>query len=138
MFIKFSSITLFILCHVICLADVPGNQKKTGTLTVKQAAEMVKKANETRQCELDLSWLTSIDQDVARELSHYGGQRLLLDGLTSITQEVAHELTKVQPGRFGWYKKGMIQKHHGKVLVSMVCLQSPKRWHANWPSVMAS
>jgi len=107
MIIKFSSIILFILCHVICLAeDVPGNQKKTGTLTVEQAAEMVKKANETRQRELDLSWLTSIDQDVARELSHYGGQRLLLDGLTSITQEVAHELTKVQPGRFGWYKKG--------------------------------
>ena len=106
MFIKFSSITLVILCHVICLADVPGNQKKTGTLTVQQAAEMVKKANETQQPELDLNWLTSIDQDVARELSHYGGQRLLLDGLTSITQEVAHELTKVQPGRFGWYKKG--------------------------------
>jgi antitoxin component YwqK of YwqJK toxin-antitoxin module len=106
MIIKFSSITLFILCHVICLADVPGNQKKTGTLNVQQAAEMVKKANETQQPELDLNWLTSIDQDVARELSHYGGQRLLLDGLTSITQEVAHELTKVQPGRFGWYKKG--------------------------------
>ena len=47
MIIKFSSIILFILCHVICLAeDVPGNQKKTGTLTVEQAAEMVKKANE--------------------------------------------------------------------------------------------
>jgi antitoxin component YwqK of YwqJK toxin-antitoxin module len=106
MIIKFSSITLFILCHVICLADVPGNQKKAGTLTVQQAAEMVKKANETQQPELDLNWLTSIDQDVARELSHYGGQRLLLDGLTSITQEVAHELTKVQPDRFGWYKKG--------------------------------
>ena len=76
-----------------------------GTLTVQQAAEMVKKANETRQPELDLNWLTSIDQDVAGELSHYGGQRLLLDGLTSITQEVAHELTKVQPGRFGWYNR---------------------------------
>ena len=86
--------------------DLPDNQKKTGTLTVQQAAELVEKANETRQRELDLSWLTSIDQDVARELSHYGGQRLLLDGLTSITQEVAHELTKVQPGRFGWYTKG--------------------------------
>ena len=107
MIIKFSSIILFILCHVICLAeDVPGNQKKTGTLTVQQAAEMVKKANETQQPELDLNWLTSIDQDVARELSHYGGQRLLLDGLTSITQEVAHELTKVRPGRFGpWTSK---------------------------------
>ena len=179
-----------ITCTMPAMADVPGNQKKTRTLTVQQAAEMVKKANETLQRELDLSWLTSIDQDVARELSHYkglrillggltsidanvaheltkrqlggqyaaptkvlslngltsitkdvarelvkkaneteqdilnlnwltsidrdvarelshyGGQKLLLDGLTSITQEVAHELTKIQPGRFGWYKMG--------------------------------
>jgi len=46
MFIKFSSITLFILCHVICLTeDVPGGQKNSNTLTVEQAAEMAKKAN---------------------------------------------------------------------------------------------
>ena len=75
-------------------------------ITKDVAHELVKKANETEQDVLNLNWLTSIDQDVARELSHYGGQRLLLDGLTSITQEVAHELTKVQPGRFGWYTKG--------------------------------
>lgn len=180
----------FITCAMPAMAEVHGNQKKSNTLTVKQAAEIVKKANETRQRELDLSWLTSIDQDVAgelshykglrillggltsidanvaheltkrqfsglyaartkvlsmngltsitkdvahelvkkaneteqdilnlnwltsidqdvaRELSHYGGQKIFLDGLTSITQEVAHELTKVQPGRFGWYTKG--------------------------------
>jgi hypothetical protein len=66
---KFLVTTLFILCHGICVAqDLPGNQKKAKTLTVKQAAEIVKKANETRQRELDLSWLTSIDQDVAGEL----------------------------------------------------------------------
>jgi len=77
--------------------------EKTGTLTVQEAAELVKKANETQQGQLNLNWLTSIDQDVARELSHYGGQMILLDGLTSLTQDVAHELTKVRPGRFGWY-----------------------------------
>ena len=96
---KFLVTTLFILCHGICLAqNLPGNQKKANTLTVKQAAEIVKKANETRQRELDLSWLTSIDQDVARELSHYKGLRILLGGLTSIDANVAHELTKRQLG----------------------------------------
>ncbi len=114
---RFLFTTLYIIAHGLCLAeDLPDNQKKAGTLTVKQAAEMVKKANETQQPELDLNWLTSIDQDVARELSHYGGQRLLLDGLTSITQEVAHELTKIQPGRFGWYKKGDDTKTRQKSL----------------------
>ena len=64
--------TLYIITHGLCMAeDLPDNQKKTSTLTVQQAAELVEKANETRQRELDLSWLTSIDQDVARELSHY-------------------------------------------------------------------
>jgi antitoxin component YwqK of YwqJK toxin-antitoxin module len=99
MIMRFLFTTLFILCHGICLAqDLPGNQKKAETLTVKQAAEIVKKANETRQRELDLSWLTSIDQDVAGELSHYKGTRILLGGLTSIDANVAHELTKRQPG----------------------------------------
>jgi len=85
------------------LAGFLQGAEKTGTLTVQEAAELVKKANETQQGQLNLNWLTSIDQDVARELSHYGGQKILLDGLTSLTQDVAHELTKVQPGRFGWY-----------------------------------
>jgi hypothetical protein len=77
---RFLFATLFILCHGICLAeDLPGNQKKTGTLTVQQAAELVKKANASngKQSQLDLKWLTSIDQDVARELSYYKGQRNL-------------------------------------------------------------
>ena len=96
---KLLIILLLVLCHGICLAqDLPGNQKKAKTLTVKQAAEIVKKANETRQRELDLSWLTSIDQDVAGELSHYKGLRILLGGLTSIDANVAHELTKRQLG----------------------------------------
>ena len=91
--------TLYIITHGLCMAeDLPDNQKKTSTLTVQQAAELVEKANETRQRELDLSWLTSIDQDVARELSHYKGLRILLGGLTSIDANVAHELTKRQLG----------------------------------------
>ncbi|MCH1440769.1 MAG: hypothetical protein L7W43_13995 [Rubripirellula sp.] len=76
---KIFTLTILILCHGICLAeDLPGNQKKTGTLTVQQAAELVKKANETngKQFQLDLNWLTSIDRDVARELSYYKGQVL--------------------------------------------------------------
>ncbi|MDC0252314.1 hypothetical protein OAK44_00685 [bacterium] len=96
---KLLIILLLVLCHGICQAqDLPGNQKKANTLTVKQAAEIVKKANETRQRELDLSWLTSIDRDIARELSHYKGLRILLGGLTSIDANVAHELTKRQLG----------------------------------------
>ena len=69
--------------------------EKTGTLTVQEAAELVKKANESngKQYELDLKWLTSIDRDVARELSYYKGQRIYLDGLTSISKDVANELT---------------------------------------------
>ena len=96
---KLLIILLLVLCHGICQAqDLPGNHKKANTLTVKQAAEIVKKANETRQRELDLSWLTSIDRDIARELSHYKGLRILLGGLTSIDANVAHELTKRQLG----------------------------------------
>ncbi|MGB0155484.1 MAG: hypothetical protein ACPGFB_15770 [Verrucomicrobiales bacterium] len=106
---KLLIILLLVLCHGICQADLPGNHKKANTLTVKQAAEIVKKANETRQRELDLSWLTSIDRDIARELSHYGGHRILLGGLTSIDANVAHELTRrqPQPGSWGPATKGL-------------------------------
>ncbi len=95
---KLLVILLLVLCHGICLAeDLPDNQKKTGTLTVQEAAELVEKANGTRQPnvanELDLNRLTSIDQDVARELSQYKGYTISLDGLTSISKEVARELT---------------------------------------------
>ena len=92
-----------VLYLALFLAGFLQGAEKTGTLTVQEAAELVAKANETQQGQLNLNWLTSIDQDVARELSHYGGQKILLDGLTSLTQDVAHELTKVRPGRFGWY-----------------------------------
>ena len=66
---RFLFITLFIIGHGFCLAeDLPVNQKKTDTLTVQQATELVEKANATngKQYELDLKWLTSIDRDVAR------------------------------------------------------------------------
>ena len=57
--------SLFIIGHGLCLADgLPGNQKKTGKLTVQQAAELVAKANASngKQSQLDLKWLTSIDR----------------------------------------------------------------------------
>ena len=100
------SLLIFIIVPGLCLAeDLPGNQKKTGTLTVQEAAELVKKRNEQKVHRLNLDWLTSIDRDVARELSYFGGNILCLDGLISIDKEVAHELTKVRPGRFGWTSK---------------------------------
>ncbi len=110
---RFLFTTLFILCHGICLAeDSPGNQKKTGTLTVQEAAELVAKANASngKQSQLDLNWLTSIDRDVARELSYYKGQRILLDGLTSISKEVANELTTQRPGWYYWPDTKVPQK----------------------------
>ncbi|MEK9556451.1 MAG: hypothetical protein VW313_11510, partial [Gammaproteobacteria bacterium] len=100
------SLLIFIIGPGLCLAeDLPGNQKKTGALTVQQAAELVKKGNEQKVHRLNLNWLTSIDRDVARELSYFGGNILCLDGLISIDKEVAHQLTKVRPGRFGWTSK---------------------------------
>ena len=100
------SLLIFIIVPGLCLAeDLPGNQKKTGTLTVQEAAELVKKGNEQKGHRLNLDWLTSIDRDVARELSYFGGNILCLDGLISIDEGVAHELTKVRPGRFGWTSK---------------------------------
>ena len=77
-----------------------------------------------RQYELDLKWLTSIDRDVARELSYYKGQRILLDGLKndSISKaRLANELT-TQLFRLGvWYNWTDRQsKFHKKALVSMV------------------
>jgi antitoxin component YwqK of YwqJK toxin-antitoxin module len=87
----------FLVLHLsLFLAGFLQGAEKTGTLTVQEAAELVEKANETRQQyvanELDLNWLTSIDQDVARELSQYKGHAISLDGLSSISKEVAREL----------------------------------------------
>ena len=105
--------TLYIITHGLCMAeDLPDNQKKAGTLTVQQAAELVEKANASngKQYELDLKWLTSIDRDVARELSYYKGQRIYLDGLTSISKEVAKELTTQRPGWYYWPDTKIPQK----------------------------
>ena len=82
----------FITCAMPAMAEVLGNQKKAGTLTVQQAAEMVKKANETPQYHLDLNRLKSIEPDVARELAKYNNGALWMNGLTSINKEVAEEL----------------------------------------------
>ena len=110
---RFLFTTLYIIAHGLCLAeDLPGNQKKSGTLTVQEAAELVAKANASngKQYELDLKWLTSIDRDVARELSYYKGQRIYLDGLTSISKEVANELTTQRPGWYYWPDTKIPQK----------------------------
>ena len=92
----------FLVLHLsLFLAVFLQGAEKTGTLTVQEAAELVKKANETLQQfvanELNLNWLTSIDQDIARELSQYKGYTISLDGLSSISKEVARELA-LQPG----------------------------------------
>ena len=110
---RFLFTTLYIIAHGLCLAeDLPDNQKKAGTLTVQEAAELVEKANASngKQSQLDLNWLTSIDQDVARELSYYKGQRIYLDGLTSISKEVAKELTTQRPGWYYWPDTKIPQK----------------------------
>ena len=92
-----------VLYLALFLAGFLQGAEKTGTLTVQQAAELVEKANETRQQyvanELDLNWLTSIDQEVARELSQYKGHTISLDGLSSISKEVARELTLFKGSR---------------------------------------
>ena len=92
------------LCLPLLLAGFLHGAEKSGTLTVQEAAELVAKANASngKQYELDLKWLTSIDRDVARELSYYKGQRIYLDGLTSISKEVANELTTQRPGWYYW------------------------------------
>ncbi|MGI9448207.1 MAG: toxin-antitoxin system YwqK family antitoxin [Pirellulales bacterium] len=110
---RFLFTTLYIIAHGLCLAeDLPDNQKKAGTLTVQEAAELVEKANASngKQSQLDLKWLTSIDRDVARELSYYKGQRIYLDGLTSISKEVANELTTQRPGWYYWPDTKIPQK----------------------------
>ena len=94
---------ILFLCLTLFLAGFFQGAETTGTLTVQQAAELVEKANETRQQfvanELDLNWLTSIDQDIARELSKYKGHTISLDGLSSISKEVARELTLFKGSR---------------------------------------
>ena len=110
---RFLFTTLYIIAHGLCLAeDLPDNQKKAGTLTVQEAAELVEKANASngKQSQLDLKWLTLIDRDVARELSYYKGQRIYLDGLTSISKEVANELTTQRPGWYYWPDTKIPQK----------------------------
>lgn len=100
MVIKFSSIILFILSHVICLADVPGGQKNSNTLTAEQAVAMVREHGQSKKNYLRVNWLTSIDRDVARELAKHGrninNDHLTLDGLTSIDKAVARELSRFQ------------------------------------------
>ena len=103
---------ILFLCLTLFLTRLLQGAEKTGTLTVQEAAELVAKANASngKQYELDLKWLTSIDRDVARELSYYKGQRIYLDGLTSISKEVANELTTQRPGWYYWPDTNIPQK----------------------------
>ncbi|MDA8989936.1 hypothetical protein N9H45_00240 [Opitutales bacterium] len=100
------------LCLPLLLAGFLHGAEKSGTLSVQEAAELVEKANASngKQSQLDLKWLTSIDRDVARELSYYKGQRIYLDGLTSISKEVANELTTQRPGWYYWPDTKIPQK----------------------------
>ena len=86
----------FITYAMPAMADVPGGQKKTGTLTVQQAAELVEKANEANKYYLNLNHLTSIEPEVTKELAKLKSESgdLLLNGLTSINKEVAEELAR--------------------------------------------
>ena len=77
---RFLFTTLYIIAHGLCLAeDLPDNQKKAGTLTVQEAAELVEKANASngKQSQLDLKWLTSDShrfvhrQTLSRSLQKY-------------------------------------------------------------------
>jgi hypothetical protein len=97
MIIKFSSIILFILCHVICLAeDVPDGKKNNSSLSAEKAAEMISEANRADRYFLNLNHLTSIEPEVAKELAKLKSKSgdLLLNGLTSINKEVAEELAR--------------------------------------------
>ena len=97
MIIKFSSIILFILCHVICLAeDVPDGKKNNSSLSAEKAAEMISEANRADRYFLNLNHLTSIEPEVAKELAKLKSESgdLLLNGLTSINKEVAEELAR--------------------------------------------
>jgi len=70
--------------------------KNVKPLTAEQAAKMVFEANAAEKWGLHLK-VTSIDRDVARELSALNGG-LVLNCLTSIDQDVAKELKLLKSG----------------------------------------
>ena len=83
-------ISSLILCCRLCLAgDFPEDTKDIQFLNPKQASDLVA---EYRGNKLNLNGITSIDEDVAKELANYKGETLYLRGLTSISKSVAHKL----------------------------------------------
>ena len=97
---KFFTLTIFILCHGISLAENAPNSQISRTTTAEQAAAMVREHAQSKKNYLRVNWLTSIDRDVARELAKHGrninSDHLTLDGLTSIDKAVARELSRFQ------------------------------------------
>ena len=97
---KFFTLTIFILCHGISLAENAPSSQMSRTTTAEQAAAMVREHAQSKKNYLRVNWLTSIDRDVARELAKHGrninSDHLTLDGLTSIDKAVARELSRFQ------------------------------------------
>ena len=97
---KFFTLTIFILCHGICLAENAPSSQMSHTTTAEHAAAMVREHAQSKKNYLRVNWLTSIDRDVARELAKHGrninSDHLTLDGLTSIDKAVARELSRFQ------------------------------------------
>ena len=94
---KFFTLTIFILCHGICLAeDSPDVNKNNSSLSAEKAAEMISEANRADRYFINLNHLTSIEPEVATELAKLKSESgdLLLNGLTSINKEVAEELAR--------------------------------------------
>ena len=93
---------LLLSCSLCLAEDLPQDTNEIKSLTVEQAAELAKLAR--WRLILQLDGLTSIDKDVAQELTKFKGRWLYLDGLTSIDKDVAQELAKFQ----GWlYLNGL-------------------------------
>ena len=57
---KFFTLTIFILCHGISLAENAPNSQMSRTTTAEQAAGMVREHAQSKKNYLRVNWLTSI------------------------------------------------------------------------------
>lgn len=91
---RFLIAAVLVLSSSLCLAeDSPKDPSEFKSLTVSQARAGI--AMFTKPF-LNLSGLTSIDKNVARELAKFKGESIDLNGLTSIDKDTAHELAKFE------------------------------------------